>query len=250
MKNYWRKALLASCLCLGLIGASHRAIAQEEVQTSEQEADSSQNRICSFVGGSEALIEYLSDKGSGVNYPIEAWDSGAQGRVYVAGEVQEDGSLEHIRILKKVHPALARSAYDVAKHMPKWLPALRDGKAIKQLTSFCIVYHRPQWKYQYAKFLHPASFKKDGIKGLKKYLAKNVKYPDLANKLKVRGKIIVGFTITEDGSIQEVEILKGLSPLLEEEAIRVVKAMPKWIPARLEDGTAVPTRFSLPIIFR
>lgn len=86
-----------------------------------------------------------------------------------------------------------------------------------------------------------------GNYALLKYLEENVRYPD--TEACVSGRVIVRFLINEDGSISEVKIAKSLSPEFDEEAIRVVKAMPKWIPG-MQMGERVKVSYTLPISFK
>ena len=86
-----------------------------------------------------------------------------------------------------------------------------------------------------------------GISALMKFLEKNIHYPD--NKASVSGRVIVRFQINEDGSIDKVRIAKSFFPEFDEEAIRVVKAMPRWIPGKLM-GERVKVSYTLPITFR
>ncbi|MDE6521330.1 MAG: M56 family metallopeptidase [Muribaculaceae bacterium] len=88
-----------------------------------------------------------------------------------------------------------------------------------------------------------------GIEKLMTYLSHNIRYPFSAFSDNRTGKTLVGFVIQSDGSISDVKILESSWPDLDEEAMRVVKAMPKWTPA-MTDGKPVASQFSLPINFR
>lgn len=81
------------------------------------------------------------------------------------------------------------------------------------------------------------------------YLSENVKYPEEAIKAGIEGRVIVKFTVMEDGSIDSARIFKGVAPLLDEEAVRVVKEMPRWKPG-MQEGKAVRVYFTLPIQFK
>lgn len=87
-----------------------------------------------------------------------------------------------------------------------------------------------------------------GQAALVKYLQRNLKYPSNALREGVSGRVFVAFTVNSDGSIADVEILKGLGYGTEEEAARVIKAMPSWKPGR-QNNRAVPVRYTLPITF-
>lgn len=87
-----------------------------------------------------------------------------------------------------------------------------------------------------------------GPEALMKYLKENIKYPEVAQKYGVQGRVIVQFTVDSDGSIIDVTIYKGVDPLLDTEAVRVIRQMPVWQPGRNKD-TAVRVRYTLPITF-
>jgi protein TonB len=89
-----------------------------------------------------------------------------------------------------------------------------------------------------------------GEHGLMMFLRENVKYPVKAQENGTQGKPVVSFVVDKDGSVKEVKIAKSVHPLLDAEAIRVVKSMPKWNPALSRDGQPVRVRFSMPITFR
>lgn len=90
-----------------------------------------------------------------------------------------------------------------------------------------------------------------GVSAILNFVKTNIKRPDVLESGNIKGKVVTKFTILEDGTIGDVEVIEGMPdcPQCEAEAIRVVKLMPKWSPA-LMDGRAVKTYFRLPINFR
>lgn len=88
-----------------------------------------------------------------------------------------------------------------------------------------------------------------GIENLMKYLSINIRYPFSAFTENRTGKSVIGFIIQPDGSISDVKTLESCWPDLDEEAMRVVKTMPKWTPATT-DGKPVACQLSIPINFR
>ena len=82
-----------------------------------------------------------------------------------------------------------------------------------------------------------------------KFIGKNIKYPVVAQQAKIEGRVIVQFVVERDGSVSSVEIMRGVSPDLDAEAIRVVSMMPKWNPGK-QRGRAVAVKYTMPIIFR
>lgn len=88
-----------------------------------------------------------------------------------------------------------------------------------------------------------------GMAGWNKYLATNLQYPALAREKGIEGTVIVVFEIHTDGSIHNVEILRGIGGGADEEAVRVVQNAPKWVPGK-QRGREVITRMRLPIRFK
>jgi protein TonB len=90
---------------------------------------------------------------------------------------------------------------------------------------------------------------KGGFDSLDVFLSKNLKYPTLAKENGIEGRIVVRFIIEKDGLITKTEILKKLGWGCDEEALRLIKLMPKWMPAKM-NGKHVRTYFTLPIVFK
>ena len=82
-----------------------------------------------------------------------------------------------------------------------------------------------------------------------KFLAKNIKYPTVAQENGVQGRVIVQFVINRDGSIVDAKVVRGVDPYLDKEALRVIKMMPKWSPGK-QRGKEVRVKYTLPVMFR
>ena len=88
-----------------------------------------------------------------------------------------------------------------------------------------------------------------GMQALMKYLAQSIKYPTQAQEAGIQGRVIVQFIVNKDGTISDATLARGVEPSLDDEAIRIVKAMPSWTPG-LQKGQPVNVRFTLPVAFR
>lgn len=88
-----------------------------------------------------------------------------------------------------------------------------------------------------------------GNKALMTWLGANVRYPEAAQQNDVQGRVVVKFVVEKDGSIAQVQVVKGVDKDLDKEAVRVVSKMPKWTPGK-SGGKVVRTYFSLPVNFR
>ena len=88
-----------------------------------------------------------------------------------------------------------------------------------------------------------------GTENLFRFLNENIKYPPKALKLKLEGKVFVGFTVKSDGSVANVDAMRGIGAGCDEEAVRVVKLMPQWKPAE-NKGKPVDVSLVVPVVFR
>lgn len=90
-----------------------------------------------------------------------------------------------------------------------------------------------------------------GTAEMMKYLSKNIKYPEIAIQANIQGRVNLRFVVGKDGSIENVTVAKGVPgcPECDREAVRVVKSMPKWKPAK-NDGKVVKSYFNLPVTFK
>ena len=87
-----------------------------------------------------------------------------------------------------------------------------------------------------------------GVRAMYDFMADNIKYTEEAKEKNVSGKVFVTFTVGSSGKIRDVELLKGIGFGLDEEALRVVKAMPRWQPGR-QSGENVAVKYVMPIQF-
>lgn len=81
-----------------------------------------------------------------------------------------------------------------------------------------------------------------------KYLGKNIRYPAAAQRAGVEGLVVLSFVVSSTGEISDIQVVKQLGAGTDEEAVRVVKSMPKWTPGK-QNGRAVPVRYTLPVRF-
>ena len=88
-----------------------------------------------------------------------------------------------------------------------------------------------------------------GAAGMMKFIAENVKYPEEAYSKGIEGRVLVQFIIEKDGSVTNVKVIKKVNDAIDAEAVRVVKAMPKWKPGK-QNGREVRVKYTIPVIFR
>jgi len=81
------------------------------------------------------------------------------------------------------------------------------------------------------------------------YIQQNLKYPVIAQENGISGRVYVSFVVDRDGSLTNVQVVRGVDPSLDKEAVRVVKSSPKWTPGK-QRGRAVRVSFTFPIVFQ
>ena len=225
-----------------------------------------------YPGGEKAMMEYVAKN---VKYPQEAKDKEIQGRVFVSFVVEKDGSVSTVKVLRGIGGGCDEEAVRVVSSMPKWKPGIKDGKPVR--VSYMMPLNFKLTEGQPAKPSKKADANKpdmkpdkDGVyqiveemprfpgdeKALMEYLKSNLQMPekykgDDAEFRLAEYRTFVRFVVTEDGSISDVNLIKKTEGFkdLDDEALRVVKAMPKWNPGKM-DGKPVKVYFHLPVVFK
>ena len=95
----------------------------------------------------------------------------------------------------------------------------------------------------------PATFQGGDVNSFRDWVTKNLKYPDIAVKKGIAGKVYVQYAINSKGDVVDVKVVRGVDPSLDKEAIRVISSSPKWEPAK-QKGTNVKQQFTIPIAFQ
>lgn len=231
-------------------------------------------------GGMPGLMKYL---GKNVKYPIEAHANNIEGRVVVHFIVNKDGSISNVGLTRSVDPLLDKEAIRVISSMPKWKPGMQRGKAVRVKYTVPVMFRLQGPKnaepYQavvgtakdgnleevvaVAKATTPISrtegkvYEKvenmpefpGGVQGLMQYISSNLKYPAAAQKAGVQGKVIVSMIVDKEGNITDPKIIKGITPLLDAEAIRIISDMPQWKPGT-DKGEKVNVQYTIPLVFK
>jgi TonB family protein len=88
-----------------------------------------------------------------------------------------------------------------------------------------------------------------GEKAMMQFIVDNITYPQSAKDKNIQGKVYVSFVVEKDGSVDQVKVMRSIGGGCDEEAVRVVKAMPKWVPGK-KDGKNVRVNYVLPFVFK
>jgi len=87
-----------------------------------------------------------------------------------------------------------------------------------------------------------------GENALRQYIKTNLHYPETAKKKNIQGRVYLKFTVNRYGKIKNIKIVRHIHPLLDKEALRLIKNMPDWQPAKTKNGS-VESEQILPVIF-
>jgi periplasmic protein TonB len=87
-----------------------------------------------------------------------------------------------------------------------------------------------------------------GDAALLRYVAENLRYPEVAVENRVQGRVFLKFVVNSDGSVDRVEVIKGVDPALDAEAKRVIGTLPRFRPGK-QNGVSVPVFFTIPVLF-
>jgi TonB family protein len=219
-----------------------------------------------FPGGENELLKFLS---TNVKYPKEAQESGVKGRVIASFVVNEDGSISDARIVKGIESSLDAEALRVIGLMPKWTPGEIKGQPVATKYTVPVTFRlsaatgasSPQEKREVEiidnsdpknpvyKVVEVMPRFPGGENELLKFLSTNVKYPEKAQAAGIQGRVICSFVVEKDGSLSNIKVLRGIEPLLDAEAIRVIKSMPVWTPGKVKDKP-VRVLYTVPVTFR
>ena len=90
---------------------------------------------------------------------------------------------------------------------------------------------------------------KGGEEAMMRFLSQVTRYPQRAQDFGIQGCVVVGFIVEKDGSLSDFKFIQRVDPELDDEALKTVKAMPKWNPGK-KDGKLVRVRYALPVSFR
>jgi TonB family protein len=199
------------------------------------------------VGYPLAFQEWVAAK---VKYPVAAMARKIEGWVSVNYTVNMNGSIGNIATVLPVNSILSDEVIRVIKSSPKWdLPKNKDtGKPFN--SSVTLKFKLPDKIIKEAPndFVEEMPIYPGGEVGLLSFFKNNTKYPEKAKAEKIEGNVIIRFIVSTDGNSEGISVLKGVHPLLDAEAIRVVSLLKGWKPG-MHDGKPVNTWYMVPVNF-
>jgi TonB family protein len=197
-----------------------------------------------FPGGEAKMFKYLS---TNIKYPALAREVGIEGTVYITFVVNEDGQLSNFIVKRGVAGGCTEESLRVLQSMPKWTPGKHKGQKVKVIFTLPIKFQLDGPAPIYTE-LDTMPRYPEGEEAMFQFLAKNVKYSKRARENKFQGTVKVVFVVNADGTISNPIIKERVGGGCDEEAVRVILLMPKWIPG-VKNGKNVAAYYTLPIKF-
>ena len=200
-----------------------------------------------FPGGATALMEYISER---LVYPREAKNAGVEGSVFIGVVVMEDGSLACAKVLKGLGYGCDEAALEVFEGMPRWMPAVNRGQAIRYPYEVPVIFgHKQEIVEQ--EIIHIVENMPEypgGFDAMSDFISANLVYPLEAKDAAIEGRVFVGFVVEKDGAVSSIKLLRGIGYGCDEAAMDVVRKMPKWKPA-MQRGKPVRIEYMFPVKF-
>lgn len=115
-------------------------------------------------------------------------------------------------------------------------------------TLMCVTLRAQQRQVYCCDYVDEAPVFPGGDRALMTFVSRTIHYPPNARECRVEGRVICSFVVETDGRLENIKVIRGVSCDLDDEAVRVIRKMPRWTPAR-HQGSAVPVYYILPIPF-
>lgn len=227
------------------------------------------------AGGMAGWNKYLSEN---LRYPPNAQLKGIEGTVIVAFVVNTDGTTTDIEILRSVGGGCDEEVIRIVQGSPKSTPGMQRGTPVRTRMRLPLRFmlggtdtSRGSTEVSLnAVPISPATDGQDssqegvalffdvvdtppspvgGLKAWSRHLSENLTYPTTARMKRIQGTVLVSFIVNTDGTIEGIELVQGIGGGCDEEAIRIIKSSPAWIPGMIK-GKAVRTRMKIPLSFK
>ncbi|NLY24482.1 MAG: TonB family protein [Bacteroidales bacterium] len=267
-------SVMVICFLAGnFVPGQSAAMAQEPPMSVSDVIIEDPDVIPMYTGGSGEMHRFIANT---LRYPSDAVAREAQGLVVYTFVVEKDGTLSNFKMIHNADSLLNEEALRILKQMPPWRPARFKGEIVRS-ESYVPMYFklnknarasttatRPSSSATaraYAKtdmeivensdiytIVDKMPEYSNGTTTLGQFISHNIRYPQEARQEGIEGRILCSFIVTADGAITNIEVVDGLHPRLDDEAVRVLGLMPRWIPGE-NGGEKVNVKCLLPIDF-
>jgi TonB family protein len=227
-----------------------------------------------FPGGMGKFYAYLKEN---LRYPAEAKANKVEGHVFLSFVVEKDGSLMDIKVDRKLGGGTDEEAVRILRESPKWLPGTQGGNAVRVKYNIPISFKltpaisatgsftatptsntsgssefiasptQEEKIHDFVSLDKQPTFP-GGMAQFYQFLKRTVRYPKEAQEENIQGKVFLSFVVEKNGELTNIKVDRKLGGGTDEEAIRVMKLSPHWIPGVL-DKKPVRVKYNIPISF-
>jgi TonB family protein len=227
-----------------------------------------------FPGGMNNFYTYLKQN---LRYPADAKTNKVEGKVFLSFVVEKDGSLMDIKVDRKLGQGTDEEAVRVLKESPKWQPGIQNGNVVRvkynipisfnldpgaankvsapekssssvqQVSDFAASPIQEDKVHDFTSLDQAPTFP-GGMTQFYQFLKRTILYPKEAQEKNIQGKVFLSFTVEKDGELTNIKVDRKLGGGTDEEAIRVMKLSPHWIPG-LIDKKPVRVKYNIPLSF-
>lgn len=211
-----------------------------------------------FKGLIDSLIGYIKTQTKFLDIVKQ---NSLSSSTFISLVTDENGKVMDVKELNYNNAGAEKILINTLREMPNWIPAVYNGKNVKFKHELYIRYFRDfleinevglniSNKNEIFKAVEIMPEFPGGAMEMMKFIQKTIIYPQMAKEAGLSGKCFLTFVINSDGTISDIQVVKGVEKCsaCDAEAIRVVKAMPKWEPG-IQNGKPVSVFFNLPINF-
>lgn len=204
------------------------------------------------IGGWDSFYYHLF---TNLKYPLVAQENGIEGEVIFRFVISKEGKMKKVKLHKGLSLECDAEVERVLNSMPNWEPNLDEGQPTEAGFELKIRFKSNQvditdFKIRYQKFgsiIQKPRFPA-GDKAIKAFIEENLNYPEWNEDSLLRNKVQLKFIVTEKGNIENVTIVRGINPIFDKEAIRVVKSFPQMIPA-MKGEESIPLEVTYSVVF-
>lgn len=257
-------------LCALLIGLAANAQEQRKAPAYDTIHIGLQNMFdkpLTFRG--ESIVNFTKWCFNQIEYPEEALLHKISGRVTLQFIIDTAGIVSDVKVVRSAHPLLDNEAVRVVSSSPAWDPVTVKGRKANVRFTFPVVFGISK-KEDDTSIVH-AKFSHKGHTDFMSWVAENIEYPKEAAKSGFNGKVAVAFDVSAEGYVENARVLTGaaymggstassggkmksatenaLASTLDAEAVRVVSASPRWIPA-MKDGFPIKVSYNVLVVFQ
>lgn len=202
---------------------------------------------------SKKVIEYSAWVASQAKYPAEAQTKKAEGWVSVNFTIELDGSISSVVPTSGlVDPLLVNEIIRVVKSSPRWDSPVNKSVDEPFSASLTLRFKLPDQILDESPFVMVGKmpmYQPGGDAGLLRFITNNTQYPEEAKNRKIEGRVIIRFIVNTEGKADGISVLKGVDPLLDAEAVRVVSLLSGFKPG-MQGGIPVNVWYMVPVTFK